>query len=158
MRLTKKSKKILAAVAIIGLAGGGVAYSYWTTTGSGTGTAGTGTTTTLTVAQTSAPVGLAPNAPAQALDFSVTNPGTGAVQVTGLVIAFATTTGCVAGDFTITQPTFAATTIAPGATTTFTSGAGGTVASTTAAIRMIDSTINQDTCKSKTVNLTYSVS
>lgn len=154
-KFTRKAVAVTVGTVVL-LSGAGVAFAYWTTTGSGTGTAGTAATTTaLTVAQTSAPAGLAPDAPAQPLNFSVNNPGSGAVQITGVVIAFAATTGCVAGDFTITQPTLSATTIAPGTTKTFSSGAGGDVVSTLAAIRMIDTGADQNSCKNATVNLTY---
>jgi hypothetical protein len=156
-KLSRKAVSIAAGTVLL-ISAAGVAYAYWTNAGAGAGTAGTGTSVGVTIVQTSTPVGLAPGAPSQPLDFTVTNPGTGSVQISGVLIAFATTGGCVAADFTITQPTFSAVTILPGASKTFTSGAGGAVAATNAAIQMVDSLVNQDSCKSLAVNLDYTSS
>ena len=43
MQLTKKSKALVAGVALVGLAGTGTAYAFFSTTGSGTGSATTST-------------------------------------------------------------------------------------------------------------------
>lgn len=154
--MRKLSKKTLAvATTVVLLSGGGAAFAYWTNAGSGIGTAATGTSSNLTIVQTSTPTGLAPGSAAQPLDFTVTNPGSGSVQISGVVIAFAATTGCFATDFNIAQATFTPKTIAAGASTTFHSGTGGDVSSTGAAINMVDTGVNQNSCKSASVNLTY---
>ena len=151
-KFTKKTLAGATAIALLG--GGGVAYAYWTTAGAGTGAAGTGTTVALVVTQDSAPAGLAPGSAAQPLDFTVTNPGAGAVQLNGVTIAFAATGGCVTGDFGFTQPSFTALIIPAGGSKTLTSVTGGDVV-TGADISMINTASNQDSCKSKSVNLTY---
>lgn len=157
--MRKLSKKALAAsTAAVFLAGSGVAYAYWTNSGTGSGTAATGTTSALVVTQNGAPAGLAPGSAAQPLDFTVSNPGTGAVQINGVTIAFAATAGCVTGDFGFTQPSFTALIIPAGGSKTFTSGAGGDVAATGAAINMINTASNQDACKSASVNVSYTSS
>jgi len=152
-KFTKKTLAVATAIAL--LSGGGAAFAYWTTAGAGTGTAATGTTTALVVTQDSAPAGLAPGSAAQPLDFTVSNPGTGAVQINGVTIAFAATAGCVTGDFGFTQPSFTALLIPAGGSKTFTSGAGGDVATTGAAINMINTASNQDSCKLASVNVSY---
>ena len=73
MRLTKKSKKILAGAAIISFASAGGAYAYWTNSGSGSGTATTGTNVAVTVNQTSSISGMYPGQAAQTLAGDFTN-------------------------------------------------------------------------------------
>ncbi len=161
MNLRRRRVAIVASSTLVVLVGAGAAFAYWSTTGAGTGTAGVGTNAAVTITQTSAISGLVPGGPASAIDFSVTNPGTGPETIAAVAITVSSVTKalgapagtCDATDFTITAPTFAATAIAAGATTPFTG------ASTGAQIVMVNKVAtNQDACKGATVNLAYAAS
>lgn len=149
-----------AAVVLLGLglvtAGGGAAFSYWTTPGSGTGSAATGTVSPVTIKATSAAVtGLYPGGPAQNISGSFDNPNAGKVyihQVTVSISGVTATAGgtgssaCTAADFTLTQP----------ANTNAEVGAGVAVGAWgPASIAMVDSTTDQGACKNATVQLAF---
>jgi hypothetical protein len=85
------------------LAGGGLAFAYWTNTGAGTGEATTGSNESIVVNQTSTVTGLAPGLPAQTLSGNFDNPNDGPVFVTSVAATVTGTdkTGCDASDYTI---------------------------------------------------------
>jgi hypothetical protein len=114
--LSKKSKAIIAAGAILGLTGSGVAYSYWSIGGTGGGTATTGTVVGITVNQTSSVAGLYPGGPAQSISGNFDNGNAGAVYVTSVTAALGTLPGsCVPADFTISGTAPVNTNVASGA-------------------------------------------
>ena len=144
------NKRTVAVAAALTLAlGGGVAYAYWTTSGSGDGDAVTGTDTGVTVTQDTTVTGLYPGGPAVPLDFTITNPGPSAQFVTNVVLSVVGVPGCAAGNFAVAQPTITPANLAVGGTPYVASGAS---------VRMIDTGVNQDTCKNVTVTVHYAVS
>lgn len=161
MRLTKKSKKILAAAAIIGLAGGGVAYSYWTNSGTGPGTATTGTNVPITLVQTSTAItNMAPGVAAQALSGTFNNTNAGPVFIKTVVATVTGTEkpvgtpnpGCTATDYTI-----AGTSVVQGAVAGVGAqvpvGSAGTWSGLTIAFNSTAN--NQDACKGAVVTIAY---
>lgn len=146
-----RQKKITVIGAICLLMATAGAYAYWTQAGSGTGSADTGTSVALTIEQDTVVTGLAPGAPAVALEGSITNPGTGTVRVASVTVAIASVTGgdgvCTAANYAIANPTDS---------TTGDIAGGASVDWSGPTIRMVDTGVNQDGCKNATVNLTYS--
>lgn len=151
----KKRTSIILAVALA-LTGAGIAFAYWTATGTGTGTSTTGESVAFTITSDT-PVGtLAPGGPGQTVDFTVTNPGEGTQNLTGVTVAMATADGtpwaptgsCLAADYTAVITTAPPTgVIAPGGSV------GGTVTVT------LESTIvNQDDCQGQDVPLLLTAS
>ena len=148
--LSKKSKTIIAAAAIIGLTGSGVAYSFWTIGGTGGGTATTGTVVGITVNQTSTVGNLFPGGTAQPLSGTFTNSNASAVTVTSVSAAVDTSNAalfgpgkCLAADFTIIGSSNNPGTILP--------GTGGSW--TGLSIQMNQTLVNQDGCKLKAIPL-----
>jgi len=166
MNTNKKRVSVVAAIVALSLAGAGAAYAYWTTTGAGTGAGTVGTNTALTVSQDSTHTGLVPGGAAQPVNFTVTNPAVSDVSITSAVITVTSTSagaGCTAADFVIVQPSKPSAgtpvLIVGSSSETFTSAAGGEQAATGATLQMINRPlVNQDACKSVTVNLGYAVS
>lgn len=76
---TRRRIAVVGVVTAAVLAGGGVAFAYFTSTGSGTGSASVGSASTWSV---SAPVdsthGLLPGSGSEVLTFTITNNGSGA--------------------------------------------------------------------------------
>jgi len=154
-RTTKKTLVGTIATALL-LAGGGIAFAYWTNTGSGTGTATSGTNVAVTVNQT-AVTGLYPGQTAQALAGTFDNPNAGATYVTA-----ATATG-----YTIdaTHVTAGCTVLQGNYTLGGTSNTPGDVPSGNAVgawsgltITMNNLGTNQDPCKDAIVTITYASS
>ena len=144
--LSKKSKTIIAAAAIIGLTGSGVAYSFWTIGGTGGGTASTGTVVGITVNQTSSVAGLYPGGPAQSISGNFDNGNAGPVYVTSVSATLGLLpSGCVPADFTISGTAPVNTNVASG------SGVGSWGG--TLAITMNNTGSNQDGCKVKSIPL-----
>lgn len=166
MKLFSSKKRVAAigAVTAITLAGGGVAYAYWTSSGSGTGSATTGTDTAFTVvAQTTTGGALTPGGPAQTASFRVRNTGSGAQIVNTVTVSIAeangdpwtSVSGCSKDDFSLGGES---------AGTGHTITVGETLASLTnssvqsVSVQMVNNpTSNQDGCKSATVPLYYSI-
>jgi hypothetical protein len=155
----RRSRRRAAMVLVPTVAGvfiAGTAFAYWTTTGSGSGTATTGTTTALTVTQTgTTPSALAPGGTDQPISFKINNPYATGQHIAGVTISITditktsdgtAATGCTAADFTVTQPTAINATLPNGDTAYNSSGA---------AIRMNETGVNQDACKSVTVALGF---
>jgi hypothetical protein len=151
-KISKKRAAVLGAVAGATLMVSGVAAAYWTTTGSGTGTAGVGTDTQVTVTQQGSVTGLVPGGPSQSVDIRLKNTAAGpetvsAVHISISSISGATGLGCTASDFSLTDPTLSATSIA----------ANGTL-DVSGSIAMVDQSWDQNGCKGATVNLAFDVS
>lgn len=99
------------------------------------------------VAASTASQDLYPGGPAQPIDFTVTNPGSGVQHLNTVQISASTTAGgCTIGWFTVTPTVTANITITPGQTVAF---------DTRASITMITSHTTQNTCKSATIKLTF---
>lgn len=165
MRTLSKKQKIgatIAAAGVLAVAGGGIAFAYWTTTGSGDSSATAGTTSgTLTInGPATAPTGLYPGMAAAALSGTFTNTNLSKVYVQQVTITIENSNltawsaqadnskpACTASDFTIVQPTATNAEVNTGSTSTW---AGASIA-------MIDNgSANQDNCKNVTVPLHYS--
>lgn len=155
MQLTKKSKALVAGVALVGLAGTGTAYAYWTTSGSGTGSATTGTSAAVSLTQLGTTSGLVPGGSSVAVDFNINNPASTNQYVTSVSVAVNSTwsaradsnlPACTAGDFTIVQPTATYGDLTPGDHAYRPSGAS---------IALNNGVGNQDNCKSVSVPLVF---
>ncbi len=153
-KMTKKTAAV-ATAAVLGLATAGGAYAYWTTTGAGTGTATTGTTTEVSVAQVGSITAMSPGSPAQAIDFTITNPASTNQYIAGVTVAISSvnapnassTNTCDGTDFAIVQPTVVPGDLGNGVHTYNSSGA---------TLALIDKSTNQDGCKGATVALSFS--
>jgi hypothetical protein len=109
-------------LALVLPAGIGVGYAGWGSSGTGSGEAKATTAVSLTVAPGAASSQLYPGATGD-VKFSVTNPNTYPVTVTGWTAASVTGTdkaGCTAAHFTLNTGTIAAPGVAAGATSTVT--------------------------------------
>ena len=154
---SKKRFALIATTTAAVLVGSGVAFAYWTTTGSGTGSATAGNSSTVTVNQTGAAItGLYPGGPAVAVPFNIVNGNvsgqyiaTVALSVSGTRNGVVAQPGCTAADFTVTAGTIGA--VVPSGTTNYPTGNGAT-------IKMIDTGVNQNLCKTVTVDLAFAAS
>ncbi|MGZ4523605.1 MAG: hypothetical protein ACXVXO_09345, partial [Mycobacteriaceae bacterium] len=109
MRKPTKRIAVLIAATVL-LAGGGIAYAYWTAGGSGAGTATTGTNIPITANQSTTITGLAPGVTAQTISGTFTNTNTGPVYVgtvTASIGSVAKAGGAVAGTCDATDYTLA---------------------------------------------------
>ena len=107
--------------------------------------------------------GLVPGGPSQELDFTVNNAAAqGPQTISGVSVAVSVVSSpgtCDATDFSITQPNLGGSVALPVGDTTVTSGAGGDVANTGAAVAMVNKpAVNQNGCKGATLEFTYTVS
>jgi hypothetical protein len=140
------SKKAVTIGLAVGLSLGaaGAAFAYFTSTGAGTGSASTGSSTAVTITQTGSVTGLLPAGPSATINYSVHNPGAGAVHVGSVTVTLTSvTSGAVGGDpvcttasYSITQGPAINADVAPGGTATG-----------TATIAMLDNGLNQDNCQ-----------
>ncbi len=151
MRRTRLRNFAIVTVALV-IASAGIAFAYWTQLGGGTGSAGTGTTVAVVVNQTNAPItDLYPGGPAQALSGDFDNPNTSAVTV-GAVSATVTSTsvaGCLPAWYSITGTgTPASQVLAAGPAVGAWSGLN---------VSMLNDAANQDSCKTATITITYTV-
>ncbi len=166
MSSNKKRLAFVSGSLAVALVGGGLAIAYWTTTGSGTGAGTVGTSTAVSVTQDSTVSGLVPGGPSAALDFTVNNGGTGPQTINGVSVSVSKVTkavgapagACTAGDFTVAQPALGGAIELAVGDNTFTSGAGGDFANTTAAVSMKNTASDQNGCKGATLEFTYTVS
>jgi hypothetical protein len=157
-RMSRKRRSTIIAIAATVLlsAGGGAAFAYWTASGSGAGVASTGTTTAFTVT-TSAPTGgpLTPGGPAETVNFTVANPGTGSQKLSAVVAKVAASDGtvwtaidgCSALDYSLGVPTI-----------TYGEIAGSSSVSGTVTITMLDLGSSQDACKNASIPLYFAAS
>lgn len=153
--MRKYSKRTIAAVAAVTVAGSGLAFAYWTAGGTGTGSAATGTTVPITAVQTSTVTAMAPGVAAQTLAGNFNNTNSGPVYVSTVSVAISSitkagvaVTGCTSADYTLVQPTAVNAEVANG--TGVGSWGGGSIAFKNLAA-------NQDACKGVTVNLNYTI-
>ena len=149
----KKRRFVVVALLLVGAIAAVGGYAFWTQSGSGSGSAAVGTTSSITVNQTSTISGLYPGGPAQALSGNFDNPNTSPVLVSTVA---ATVTGtsagaaCDASNFAVTgSPTTVNASIPSG------SGVGAWSGMT---LKMLETGVNQDACKSVTVNISYTAS
>ena len=159
MRITRKKKFFVAGVAALGLVGGGSAIAFWTTTGSGSGTAATGTTAAIVVNQTPFAAALYPDGSPVTLSGTFDSNNTGLVSITSVTAlipvawsaqANASKPACTAADFVIAGNTGVPRIVVPVG-----SGVGSWTGLT---IQLINTTTNQDNCKSlTTVPINYTV-
>ena len=155
--MRKYSKRTIAAVAAVTVAGSGLAYAYWTAGGSGTGSATTAAdAAALVIKQTSTVTAMAPGVAAQPLSGVIDNPNNEAVFVGGVTATVTVATApaavgtCDATDYTLVQPTRLDRQIPAGnAAATW---SGGSIAFNNKL------GTNQNGCKGATVTLTYSIS
>ena len=151
MRLTRKSKLILAGIATIAITGGS-AIAYWTTGGTGTGSAAVGTSTAVLVTQDGTILALTPGSTPQAINFKINNTTATNQTVTSVVVAITGVTGpnisvafpCAPGDFDLVQPTATYGDLTPGVHPYSPSGA---------TLQLLNTASNQDGCKNATVAL-----
>ncbi|WP_345377005.1 hypothetical protein [Frondihabitans cladoniiphilus] len=155
----KRSRKpfiVIAALALLLVGGGTGAYAFWSITGTGTGSAATGNpASTLTVNQTSSVSGMGPGAAAQTLSGTFSNPNSGPVYVTNVVVGTITVlnaqgavaTGCDSTDFTVAGGTMAVKAEVPSGSS---KGAW-----TGATVAFNDKATNQDACKGTTLSIAY---
>ena len=155
MRLTRKSKLILAGIATIAITGGS-AIAYWTTGGTGTGSATVGTSTAVAVTQVGVITALIPGAGSQPIDFKINNPRATAQYVTAVAISISVPAGgdalkpdCTTADFALVQPAAINSDLAFGDTTFAPSGAS---------LALKNTGFNQDNCKNATVTITFTAS
>jgi hypothetical protein len=101
----KRSFKVVAGSAVVGLVAAGGAFAYWTADGTGTGSVTTDTTQALTVIQTVDTTKLTPGGPAIALHGMVLNPNAG-IHINGITATVGNMpgTGCDPAWFTVTGP------------------------------------------------------
>jgi hypothetical protein len=92
-RSRRKKRVTLVLVAILVLGGAGVAFTYWTAGGSGDGEAQTGTSVDFTIAADPAVGTITPGGPGQTVDFTITNPGPGSLQLSDVTVSMASATG-----------------------------------------------------------------
>jgi len=157
-KLSKRTKRISTAVAVVAIVGGGAgaAYAYWTSTGTGAGAGTTGHSTAFTVAEGAITgAALTPGGPSQTVAFTVTNPSTGNENLTGVAVTVANSdgsiwnavTGCSAADYAIGAVTITPGEIAPG------TGRTGSVL-----VTMNDLASNQNACQGVAYPLYFAAS
>jgi hypothetical protein len=149
----------LAAIMVVALAGG--ALAYWTITGSGAGTASAGAPATpITVNQTTTLQPMYPGDTAQTLSGNFTNTNAGPVYVNTVTASIASVTKavgapagtCDATDFTLASPVMTVNAQVPVGSPEL------TVTWTGASIQFNNkAAANQDGCQGATVALGYSI-
>jgi hypothetical protein len=156
-KISKKSRIALAGAVVVAVAGGGVAYGYWSTTGTGAASTTTaGGATKVTITQTAAPTDLAPGLPAGNIAGTVHNPANHSmyvhqvsVKISSVSLVDGMTGHCTADDYALSNPVMDVNQdLASGATASF-SGAK---------LAFHDTDSNQDDCKGAVVNLAYDAS
>jgi hypothetical protein len=155
--MSRRKKRITFVLgAVLVLSGAGVAFAYWTSTGTGDGSAETGTSVAFTIAADPAVGTIAPGGAGQTVDFTVTNPGPGALSLSNVAVTMASATGvawvppvgCDIADYTAsvtTQPIDGEIPVGE--------GVDGQVT-----VTLANTATNQDACQGQTVPLYFSVS
>lgn len=153
-KISTKSRVALAGAVVVALAGGGVAYGYWSTNGTADGSAtSTAGAASLTITQTAAPKDLAPGVPAGVIAGTVTNNAAHSAYVHQVTVTIRSVTQaenatgtCSAADYTLSKAVMdVKAELAQNATANF---SGATLA-------FNDTASNQDGCKGAVVNLAY---
>jgi len=80
-------------IAVLVLSGAVVAFAYWTAGGTGDGEAQTGSSVDFTIAADPAVGTIFPGGAGQTVDFTVTNPGPGILQLSDVTVILASATG-----------------------------------------------------------------
>lgn len=150
-RATKRAVVILAA--FLTVAGGGVAYAFWTSTGSGTGLATTGVSTPFTITAADAEGEISPGSLGETVDFTVTNPGPGTLYLNAVTVtladedgvAWTPPVGCLFADYTVAVTTAPD----PGAILATESVTG------TATVRLTSTDLDQNACQTAEVPLYF---
>jgi hypothetical protein len=157
----KKRRFLPAALAILVLVvGSGVAYAYWTASGAGTGTGSTAAGVTTLTASSASLNAMYPGDTAQNIVITVHNPSTQTVYVTSVSAAVTSTTnaGCTATDFTVaSNPVAVSRQILAGGNLILDGTAVPPIAPPTIQFNNKPA-VNQDACKSVTVNLGFTIS
>jgi len=145
----RRSRKVIAAAAVIGLLSAGGALAYWTFGGGGTGSAKTADTTALVVTQTIPAPTLAPGG-SVALAGTITNSNTTDVKVGTLTaeITGASNSGVALGDFTLTGNPVTVNAVVK---------KGTPLAWTGMTLSYANSDVNQDNAKNTTVSIKYTL-
>lgn len=164
MNINKKRATIIGTIAAVALSGTGVAYAYWTSTGTGAGSATAGTSVAWTITNPATTgAALSPGGPTQTATFNVNNGGTGVQRLAQVQVSiknsngspWAPVGGCTAADFELN-------TAGAGNLVVLTVGAdvvaGTDSAQQSVTIKMVNTTSNQNGCKSVTVPLYYEAS
>jgi len=144
---------VFAVAAGLVLAGGGVAFAYWTSSGTGEGYATTGESEEFVLTSedpTGAP--LTPGGPSQSVAFTVANESTATLNLANVTVtvanadgsAWTAVAGCSADDYTVGTPTIVYGPIA-----------GGTDVDGTVTVSMANSDSNQDACQNADVPLYF---
>lgn len=151
MKLRRKTIAVLTGATLV-LAGGGVAFAYWTNSGSGGGTAGTGSNSPITVNQTSTVTGMGPGVAAQPLAGNFDNTNDGPVYVAAVTATVTGTdkSGCGATDYTIAGTAPVAAQVPVG------TGVAAWTGLTIAFNNKVG--VNQDACKGAIVTIAYASS
>jgi hypothetical protein len=156
-KISKKSRVAIAGAVVVAIAGGGVAYGFWSTSGSGAGSAASSAgLSSLNIEQTSVVTGLGPGMPAGAIAGTVQNTADHTAYVHDVTVSISGVTPagkdgkCSASDYQITNPTMTVgTELAKNASAAF---SGATISFVN------DPVNNQDGCKGATVQLAYAAS
>jgi hypothetical protein len=150
LKMISKKGAVFGVSAGVALGLTGAALAYWTSTGSGTGAATNGSSTNLVITQVGTTTALTPSGPAQQVNYSVNNPGTGNEQLGQVTISITTISNvlCLASWYHIVQPPVTNAEVLGGATNQY-NPSGAT-------IQLVDqSAVNQDACQGATVNLAF---
>jgi len=157
-RTMSRRKKRFTFVLIAGLvlSGAGVAFAYWTARGTGDGEAQTGTSVDFTIAADPAVGTISPGGAGQTVDFTVTNPGPGILQLSDVTVIMASANGvpwvpdgaCDVADYSASVTTQAA------------EGeiqAGDSVDGQ-ATVTLANTAVNQDACQGQPIPLYFTAS
>ena len=158
MRKLSRKMTIIASTMALVVVTSVVAYAFWTNSGAGSGNAQTGSNT-VTVTQRSSVTGLVPGGPAVALSGDFDNPNTTPVFVNTVTASLVTVTGgagdltrppCTTADFALegTNPVPIGRNIPVGSGVDHWSGP---------TIRLRETGLDQDNCKSVNVQINYAV-
>ena len=145
-KFSRKAKITVSLAAFFLLAGGGIAYAYWTTTGTGSGATPAATSSGTVTIAASFTSGIVPGG-TRAVTYTAANPGTSKLMVKDISHLVTTSdVGCLPAWFTI-PPVNSNTVVPAGATAQALTGSG--------TLTFVDSaTVNQDACKGATITLT----
>ncbi len=142
----KLKKIVVGGVATALLAGGGLAYAYWTTTGNGSGSATVAASNGTVTLHATLANGITPGG-SKTVTFTGDNAGSTDLQV-GTIHSVVSTSdaACLASDFSIADVV---------SNTVVGHGLSG-VALGSGTLNMANSALSQDACKGATVTLTLS--
>lgn len=153
--MSRKTVTIAAALVAV-LAGGGIAFAYWTAGGTGNGTAQTGTNAAIVVNQTSVVTDMKPGDSPQAVSGNFDNTNSGPAYVATVTASIASVTkapGAPAGTCDATDYTLAGAVMTVNAEVPAGTGVGSWSGST---IQFNNKpAVNQDACKGATVDLSF---